>query len=513
MTQETRKDRRVKVVSLNVRYRSATLEEFIENHAHDVSRGGLFIKTANPFPPGTLLKFEIRLANDQAVIAGVGRVAWKREEGPSGGGAPPGMGIKFIKVDEASKAIVDRLVAARPDGESGADPTEEPNPGDVILAAQHGSDSGSPRAMATPVPRPMSVPPRNATRLGLGGVAAASPSTSYPPQRPSLPSRAPVRSISDAASGSPAEAMFPKSEASEDSGLSGEATTVMKQASELLEEALRAAGGSLAEVGSNPLFVAQDASVAEVGRTASDAPSPTAKPVGPALEPSKSGKPSIPAESTSGKPSIPAESKSGKPSIPAESKSKDRRASPSNKPTSATPSRRSSVRAGSKTPEKSSETRLLRGRIVRIAATAVCAVGVVGVSIWVRHYQPREDTRPGGGAQVPTEIRAAAVAAPQQSIAPAPSAPEPVASAATAPTVSSSPTALEATIAMPAPSAPVPVRAPAGAQASDTPADSASDSAPKRPIVAPRPRPPAASPPSPPPAARKPAKPSDDNPY
>jgi hypothetical protein len=66
MTQDTRKDRRVKIVSLNVRYKSATVDEFIENHAHDVSRGGIFIKTANPFPPGTLLKFEIRLASDQA---------------------------------------------------------------------------------------------------------------------------------------------------------------------------------------------------------------------------------------------------------------------------------------------------------------------------------------------------------------------------------------------------------------------------------------------------------------
>ena len=83
MTQDTRKDRRVKIVSLNVRYKSATVDEFIENHSYDVSKGGIFIKTPTPFPPGTLLKFEIRLAADQAVIAGVGRVVWKREPGLS----------------------------------------------------------------------------------------------------------------------------------------------------------------------------------------------------------------------------------------------------------------------------------------------------------------------------------------------------------------------------------------------------------------------------------------------
>ena len=115
MNQDTRKDRRVKIVSLNVRYKSATVDEFIENHAHDVSRGGIYIKTANPFPPGTLLKFEIRLASDQAVIAGVGRVVWKRDAGTSNGERPAGMGVKFIKIDEPSKTVIDRLVNTKSD--------------------------------------------------------------------------------------------------------------------------------------------------------------------------------------------------------------------------------------------------------------------------------------------------------------------------------------------------------------------------------------------------------------
>jgi uncharacterized protein (TIGR02266 family) len=110
MTQDTRKDRRVKIVSLNVRYKSATVDEFIENHAYDVSRGGIYIKTANPFPAGTLLKFEIRLASDQAVIAGVGRVVWKRDSTQSTGERPGGMGVKFIKIDAPSTAVIDKLV-------------------------------------------------------------------------------------------------------------------------------------------------------------------------------------------------------------------------------------------------------------------------------------------------------------------------------------------------------------------------------------------------------------------
>ena len=56
MSQDTRKDPRAKVLTMTVRYKSATLDEFIEHHSYDVSRGGMFIKTPSPFPPGTLLK-------------------------------------------------------------------------------------------------------------------------------------------------------------------------------------------------------------------------------------------------------------------------------------------------------------------------------------------------------------------------------------------------------------------------------------------------------------------------
>src|SRR6476469_699352 len=110
MSQDTRKDKRAKIVSLNVRYKSATVDEFIENHSHDVSKGGLFIKTPTPFPPGTLIKFEIRIAGDKAVIAGVGRVVWKRKTAAANAERPARMSVKFIKIDESSRQMIDRIV-------------------------------------------------------------------------------------------------------------------------------------------------------------------------------------------------------------------------------------------------------------------------------------------------------------------------------------------------------------------------------------------------------------------
>src|SRR5690606_4726708 len=120
MGENTRKDRRTKVLSMTVRYRSATLGEFIEHHSYDVSRGGMFIKTPSPFPAGTLLKFEVKIADEQRVMQGVGRVVWKRDTEGDTPEDPAGMGIKFIKIDDASRSVIDKLVNERGGDSRGA---------------------------------------------------------------------------------------------------------------------------------------------------------------------------------------------------------------------------------------------------------------------------------------------------------------------------------------------------------------------------------------------------------
>ena len=292
MTQDTRKDRRVKIVSLNVRYKSATVDEFIENHAHDVSRGGIFIKTGNPFPPGTLLKFEIRLASDQAVIAGVGRIVWKRDAGAATGERPAGMGVKFIKIDEPSKVVIDRLMNTRVDAGKAFESVEE------VATAPEGAAARTlpPGRSRTPVPGtvPTTVPPRagpprtktpaagmplqgvvaaakgagavpatasgapfarKATMMGLGVASPVPAAPSNPPAAGSA-TRSPfpaAPSVPPRPGASGSGAMFPKTE-SEKEMPPKEEQTVMRQAAELLEDALREAGGSMAEVGTNPLF-------------------------------------------------------------------------------------------------------------------------------------------------------------------------------------------------------------------------------------------------------------------
>jgi uncharacterized protein (TIGR02266 family) len=255
MTQDTRKDRRVKIVSLNVRYKSATVDEFIENHALDVSRGGIYVKTGSPFPPGTLLKFEIRLASDQAVITGVGRVVWKRDGNQGTGDRPAGMGVKFIKIDDPSRALIDKLLNARADAgqafesepealppPAGRKPIQTPT--GVHAATRVGSPTGPSVGKGTIV------------GLGIPGPAAstAPPAQTSVPRSPSAPPRP-----------NPSAGMFPAKSRFTSSIPPKAEQTVMKQAAELLEEALREAGGSMADVGTNPLFAGPGESRAPSG--------------------------------------------------------------------------------------------------------------------------------------------------------------------------------------------------------------------------------------------------------
>ena len=75
---DVRKDKRTPVI-IKFRFRSATIDEFIEQYSRDISRGGIFVKHKEPLPVRTLVKFEFKLKTDQAVIRGVGRVVWTRD--------------------------------------------------------------------------------------------------------------------------------------------------------------------------------------------------------------------------------------------------------------------------------------------------------------------------------------------------------------------------------------------------------------------------------------------------
>jgi uncharacterized protein (TIGR02266 family) len=163
MAEGNRKDPRARVLNMTVRYKSATVDEFIENHSHDISRGGIFIKTRSPFPAGTLLKFEVRIAEDQKLMHGVGRVVWRREVDRAEESYPAGMGIKFIKTGEGAAELINQLVAAREGAESSFDAGVRESVNTPVPARP----SAMPSAPAPVPPKPISASPTSSPALSV----------------------------------------------------------------------------------------------------------------------------------------------------------------------------------------------------------------------------------------------------------------------------------------------------------------------------------------------------------
>ena len=68
----------------------------------DVGKGGLAIRTMNPFPPGTTIQVKFRLPGGQADIDAIGRVAWSDRK--------VGMGVQFDRISVEDQDEVDKFV-------------------------------------------------------------------------------------------------------------------------------------------------------------------------------------------------------------------------------------------------------------------------------------------------------------------------------------------------------------------------------------------------------------------
>jgi len=189
------------------------------------------------------------------MLQGVGRVVWKREAATATAEKPAGMGVKFIKIDEASRQLIDRLVAAQGGGVSAYD--SEPADG----------------AVATPATSPLRTPSQSTpcfarTAAACGSFRCTQPCRAgsrrgarWSPQSDHAGDRFGADRGGRGGDGggeggggrgcccTTSKAMFPETDSLADMP-PPEERTVMRQAAELLEEALRGAGGSMEEVGS-----------------------------------------------------------------------------------------------------------------------------------------------------------------------------------------------------------------------------------------------------------------------
>ena len=101
---ERRKHKRVNV-NIEVQYSSE--HSFASDWITNISKGGMFIRTDHPLPPGTKLKISFSLPNRKLPIQVEGVVRWIA---PREKGILPGMGVEITKISEEDKMFLEKFI-------------------------------------------------------------------------------------------------------------------------------------------------------------------------------------------------------------------------------------------------------------------------------------------------------------------------------------------------------------------------------------------------------------------
>ncbi|MFH1018148.1 MAG: PilZ domain-containing protein [Pseudomonadota bacterium] len=75
----------------------------------NLSEGGMFIKSPDPKPVGTILSFEFRLDDDATLLQGLAEIVWVRKE-DQGPERPRGMAIRFHEINERGRDLIRAVV-------------------------------------------------------------------------------------------------------------------------------------------------------------------------------------------------------------------------------------------------------------------------------------------------------------------------------------------------------------------------------------------------------------------
>jgi hypothetical protein len=92
-------------VTINKEFES--FDAFIQEYVTNISRTGVFIKSASVLPVGTHvnLRFTV-IMDDIETIEGIGEVVRVEKD-------PPGMGVVFRELNAYSKGLIDKLLTQR----------------------------------------------------------------------------------------------------------------------------------------------------------------------------------------------------------------------------------------------------------------------------------------------------------------------------------------------------------------------------------------------------------------
>ncbi len=133
-------------VPARVELRFSSFSKFVSQYVANVSTGGMFIVTQDTLPAGTPVEFRLALADGFPLIEGTAEVVWVRGSGQALEG-PPGMAVRFLKLDESGRELIGRMVEQRLQsgegvfevGEAAAPPVEAG--GDPFDVASHAPET------------------------------------------------------------------------------------------------------------------------------------------------------------------------------------------------------------------------------------------------------------------------------------------------------------------------------------------------------------------------------------
>lgn len=100
------------------KYRIAytTPQALVKSYLHNISVGGVFVRTSNPLDPGTRLSLKITLPDAGKELEVECEVTWvrKEEERAPEGVLPPGMGVKFLNLAQDARGRIEKILHQSP---------------------------------------------------------------------------------------------------------------------------------------------------------------------------------------------------------------------------------------------------------------------------------------------------------------------------------------------------------------------------------------------------------------
>jgi len=105
---ERRKYPRIKLIT---KVAHISEDKFHYYYSRDLSVGGIFLETENPYPEGSVLELEFPLPEVADKVRVKGKVVRVVEVEERHKGKIPGMGIQFIEMDAETRAILADFVA------------------------------------------------------------------------------------------------------------------------------------------------------------------------------------------------------------------------------------------------------------------------------------------------------------------------------------------------------------------------------------------------------------------